>query len=62
MERQRRELRVKHNPQRDPAGIGVEIETDAAGATWVKGLVVEPIAKQLVKGALRAFRLASPGP
>ena len=49
-------LRVQHNAQRDPAGVGLEVETDANGATWVKGLVVEPIAKKLVaKGALRAY-------
>ena len=49
-------LRVQHNPQRDPAGIGLDVETDSSGATWVKGLVVEPIAKKLVaKGALRAY-------
>ena len=49
-------LRVQHNAQRDPAGVGLEVETDAAGATWVKGLVIEPIAKKLVaKGALRAY-------
>ena len=49
-------LRVQHNPQRDPAGVGLEVETDSSGATWVKGLVVEPIAKKLVaKGALRAY-------
>ena len=49
-------LRVQHNPQRDPAGIGLEATTDANGATWVKSLVVEPVAKRLVsKGALRAY-------
>ena len=49
-------LRVQHNAQRDPAGVGLEVETDSAGATWVKGLVIEPIAKRLVaKGALRAY-------
>ena len=49
-------LRVQHNAQRDPAGVGLEVETDASGATWVKGLVVEPVAKKLVaKGALRAY-------
>ena len=49
-------LRVQHNAQRDPAGVGLEVETDATGATWLKGLVVEPIAKKLVaKGALRAY-------
>ena len=49
-------LRVQHNAQRDPAGVGLDVETDASGATWVKGLVIEPIAKKLVaKGALRAY-------
>jgi predicted RNA-binding Zn-ribbon protein involved in translation (DUF1610 family)/chaperonin cofactor prefoldin len=49
-------VRVQHNAQRDPAGIGVEADTDANGATWVKSLVVEPIAQRLVeKGALRAY-------
>lgn len=49
-------VRVQHNAQRDPAGIGVEVETDGDGATWVKSLVVEPVAKRLVeKGALRAY-------
>jgi len=49
-------LRVQHSAQRDPAGIGVSAETDSSGATWVKGLVIEPVAKKLVsKGALRAY-------
>lgn len=49
-------LRVQHNPQRDPAGVGIEADTDSAGGTWVKSLVVEPIAQKLVKaGALRAY-------
>ena len=49
-------LRVQHSAQRDPAGIGLEASTDNAGATWVKGLVIEPIAQKLVaKGALRAY-------
>ena len=49
-------LRVNHNPQRDPAGIGLEVSTDEGGATWTRGLVVEPVAKQLVsKGCLRSF-------
>jgi hypothetical protein len=49
-------LRVQHNPQRDPAGVGLTASTDADGATWVKALVVEPVAKRLVsKGALRAY-------
>lgn len=48
-------VRVQHNAQRDPAGIGVEADTGPDG-TWVKSLVVEPVAKTLVqKGALRAY-------
>lgn len=49
-------VRVQHNSQRDPAGIGIEANTDADGATWVKTLVIEPVAQRLVeKGALRAY-------
>lgn len=49
-------LRVQHNAQRDPAGVGISAETDNTGATWVKGLVVEPVAQKLVsRGALRAY-------
>lgn len=49
-------VRVQHNAQRDPAGIGIEAETDSQGATWVKSLIVEPVAKRLVeKGVLRAY-------
>lgn len=49
-------VRVQHNPQRDPAGVGVEVNTDADGTTWVKSLVVEPVAKTLVQNkALRAY-------
>ena len=49
-------LRVQHNPQRDPAGVGLTATTDETGATWVKALVVEREAKRLVsKGALRAY-------
>lgn len=49
-------VRVQHNAQRDPAGVGVEAHTDADGTTWVKSLVVEPTAKTLVeKRALRAY-------
>ena len=56
-------LRVQHNPQRDPAGIGVEVHTDANGASWVKALVVEPIAKKLVsKGVLRAYSVGIANP
>ena len=56
-------IRVQHNPQRDPAGIGVEAHTDADGATWVKSLIVEPVAKRLVsKGALRAYSVGISNP
>jgi hypothetical protein len=49
-------VRVQHNPQRDPAGIGIKAETDATGATWVTAKVIEPVAQKLVsKGALRAY-------
>ena len=49
-------VRVQHNAQRDPAGIGLEVNTDDSGATWVKSLIIEPVAKKLVaKGALRAY-------
>ncbi|MFF6946711.1 hypothetical protein ACFZAS_42215, partial [Streptomyces lavendulae] len=49
-------VRVQHNPRRDPAGVGVEVGTDSDGGTWVKALVVEPVAKLLVEtGALRAY-------
>ena len=51
-------LRVQHNPHRDPAGIGLQIDADrdGDGSHYLKALVVEPTAKKLVsKGALRAF-------
>lgn len=49
-------VRVQHNAQRDPAGVGVEVNTGSDGATWVKSLVVEPTAKTLVRHkALRAY-------
>ena len=48
-------IRVQHNPQRDPAGVGIGVEFDG-DATWVKSLICEPVAKKLVaKGALRAY-------
>jgi hypothetical protein len=56
-------VRVQHNPQRDPAGIGVEASTDESGATWVKSLIVEPVAKRLVsKGVLRAYSVGIANP
>jgi len=48
-------VRVQHQSQRDPAGVGLNAEHGADG-TWVKALVVEPVAQRLVKaGALRAY-------
>lgn len=51
-------VRVMHNAQRDPAGVGVEVDLDkdGTGQHWVKALVVEPTAKELVRNkALRAY-------
>jgi hypothetical protein len=49
-------VRVQHNPQRDPAGVGMSAEPGPDGSQWVKSLVIEPVAKRLVsKGALRAY-------
>lgn len=48
-------IRVQHNPQRDPAGKGVAVEVSPDGH-FVKSLIVEPTAKRLVeKGVLRAY-------
>lgn len=49
-------IRVQHNPLRDPAGRGLEIDDDGRGGQWVKALIVEPVAKELVlKGVLRSY-------
>ena len=49
-------VRVQHNPQRDPAGVGLSMETGPDGETYVKSRVIESEAKRLVKGgALRAY-------
>jgi hypothetical protein len=42
-------LRVSHNPSLYPAGRGVEAWTDDDGSTWVKSVVVERTAKDLVR-------------
>lgn len=48
-------VRVQHNPQRDPAGKGLQLDVTADGH-WVKALIVEPVAKDLVRHqVLRAF-------
>ena len=48
-------VRVQHQAQRDPAGVGVSFERDGS-AHWVKSRIIEPVAKQLVLGgALRAY-------
>lgn len=49
-------LRVQHQARRDPAGKGLSLEHDPSGGTWVKALVVEPVAKELVKkGVLTCY-------
>lgn len=49
-------VRVQHNSQRDPAGVGISMETGPDGETYVKSRVIETEAKRLVKGgALRAY-------
>jgi hypothetical protein len=49
-------LRVQHQSQRDPAGVGISMETGPNGETYVKSRVIETEAKRLVKGgALRAY-------
>jgi len=48
-------VRVQHQAQRDPAGVGVTVEKDGT-AHWVKSRIIEPVAKSLVLGgALRAY-------
>jgi phage head maturation protease len=51
-------VRVQHNPQLYPAGKGlsVEVDRDGDGGHWVKSLIVEPNAQNLVRhGVLRAY-------
>lgn len=49
-------IRVQHNPLRDPAGVGIEAHGDGKGGQWVRARIVEPIAKSLVLcGALGAY-------
>ena len=48
-------IRVQHQAQRDPAGVGISYEKDD-DAHWVKSKIIEPVAKRLVLGgALRAY-------
>lgn len=48
-------LRVQHQARRDPAGKGLSVEATPDGH-WVKALVVEPVAKDLVKkGVLTCY-------
>lgn len=48
-------MRVMHNPQRDPAGVGISLKLAADGAT-IASDIFEPTAMKLVKRkALRAF-------
>lgn len=56
-------VRVMHNPQRDPAGIGVKAWTDDNGATWVRSRIVEPVAQKLIRSsALRAYSIGISNP
>lgn len=56
-------IRVQHQSQRDPAGKGIEVTNDGVGGQWVRALVVEPVAKQLVlKGVLQAFSVGIMNP
>ena len=49
-------VRVQHQAQRDPAGKGLAVEIGGEDGHWVKSLVVEPVAKELVrKGVLTAY-------
>lgn len=49
-------VRVQHSPNLYPAGNGVEVDVDKDGSHWVKSLIVEDTAKNLVrKGVLRAY-------
>lgn len=49
-------VRVQHSPNLYPAGTGVEVDVDHDGAHWVKSLIVEDTAKNLVrKGVLRSY-------
>jgi len=41
-------VRVQHQPQRDPAGKGLQIDVTPDGH-WVKSLIVEPVAQRLVR-------------
>ena len=54
-------VRLGHDARR-PVGKGVSCETDSMGATWVKSLVVEGEAKELVrKGVLTAYSVGISG-
>lgn len=56
-------IRVQHQAARDPAGKGIEVTNDGVGGQWVRALVVEPVAKQLVlKGVLQAFSVGIMNP
>jgi ribosomal protein L37AE/L43A len=58
-------VRVQHQARRDPAGKGIGLEIDRDGDTghWLKALVVEPVAKDLVRhGVLRAFSVGIADP
>lgn len=48
-------VRESHNPQR-PIGKSLEVTTDNSGATWLRAVVVDPLAQKLAsKGVLTAY-------
>jgi hypothetical protein len=48
-------VRESHNPQR-PIGKSLEVTTDDSGATWLRAVVVDPLAQKLAsKGVLTAY-------
>jgi hypothetical protein len=55
-------IRVQHNPNLYPAGVGIELDVKSDGA-YVTADIVEPTAMRLVeKGALRAFSIGISNP
>jgi len=56
-------VRVMHSAQHLPAGKGVELDTSGGDGHYVRSLVVEPAAKNLVsKGVLQAYSIGISNP
>jgi len=48
-------VRQSHDPHK-VIGKGLSCETDKTGATWVKSIIIDTVAKQLIRlGALKAY-------